>query len=201
MPKERRVLILVENLPSPFDRRVWQEAAALRDAGYGVSIVCPTGRGCEKGYEVIDGIHIVGVRVMHERIAILDVSYVFSQRVDRCGVRDQVILSVPVGEPIVRTHLVPVSRVAVRAMSTLVVWKHSVDLIRLKTEHNFIVGSSFVHDEPPAGLVDRAFIKLVIARRLGCRDPRPEKSELMSFLSVLIIDDATDVFLARRVSG
>ena len=58
MPRERRVLILVENLPSPFDRRVWQEALALRDAGYGVSIICPTGKGCEKKYEVIDGIHI-----------------------------------------------------------------------------------------------------------------------------------------------
>jgi glycosyltransferase involved in cell wall biosynthesis len=54
----RRVLILVENLPSPFDRRVWQEAITLRDAGYAVSIICPTGRGCEKRYEVIDGIHI-----------------------------------------------------------------------------------------------------------------------------------------------
>jgi glycosyltransferase involved in cell wall biosynthesis len=54
----RRVLILVENLPSPFDRRVWQEASALRDAGYAVSIICPTGRGCEKRYEIIDGIHI-----------------------------------------------------------------------------------------------------------------------------------------------
>ncbi len=54
----RRVLILVENLPSPFDRRVWQEALALRDAGYGVSIICPTGRGYEKRYEVIEGVHI-----------------------------------------------------------------------------------------------------------------------------------------------
>ncbi len=54
----RRVLILVENLPSPFDRRVWQEALALRDAGYAVSIICPTGRGYEKGYEVIEGVHI-----------------------------------------------------------------------------------------------------------------------------------------------
>ena len=54
----RRVLILVENLPSPFDRRVWQEATTLRDAGYGVSIVCPTGRGCEKKFEAIDGIDI-----------------------------------------------------------------------------------------------------------------------------------------------
>ena len=54
----KRVLILVENLPSPFDRRVWQEAGALRDAGYTVSIVCPTGRGCEAKFEAIDDIHI-----------------------------------------------------------------------------------------------------------------------------------------------
>ena len=54
----RRVLILVENLPSPFDRRVWQEATALRDAGYTVSIICPTGRGYENRFEAIDGIHI-----------------------------------------------------------------------------------------------------------------------------------------------
>jgi glycosyltransferase involved in cell wall biosynthesis len=54
----RRVLILVENLPSPFDRRVWQEALALRDAGHAVSIICPTGRGYEKRYEVIEGVHI-----------------------------------------------------------------------------------------------------------------------------------------------
>jgi glycosyltransferase involved in cell wall biosynthesis len=48
----------VENLPSPFDRRVWQEACALRDAGHAVSIVCPTGRGYEKTFEAIDGIDI-----------------------------------------------------------------------------------------------------------------------------------------------
>ena len=54
----KRVLILVENLPSPFDRRVWQEAGALRDAGYTVSIICPTGRGCEAKFETLDGIDI-----------------------------------------------------------------------------------------------------------------------------------------------
>ena len=54
----RRVLFLVENLPSPFDRRVWQEACALRDAGYAVSIACPTGRGYEKRFERIGGIDI-----------------------------------------------------------------------------------------------------------------------------------------------
>ena len=54
----RRVLILVENLPSPFDRRVWQDATTLRDAGYLVSIICPTGRGYERKFEAIDGIHV-----------------------------------------------------------------------------------------------------------------------------------------------
>lgn len=56
--KPRRVLILVENLPSPFDRRVWQEATTLKANGYAVSIICPTGKGYEKHYEEIDGIHI-----------------------------------------------------------------------------------------------------------------------------------------------
>lgn len=58
MKHKRRVLILVENLPSPFDRRVWQEATTLHESGYGVSIICPTGKGYESHYEVIDGIHI-----------------------------------------------------------------------------------------------------------------------------------------------
>jgi len=58
MSEIRRVLILVENLPSPFDRRVWQEATTLHANGYGVSIICPTGKGYEKHYEEVDGIHI-----------------------------------------------------------------------------------------------------------------------------------------------
>jgi glycosyltransferase involved in cell wall biosynthesis len=58
MNRPRGVLVLVENLPSPFDRRVWQEATTLRDAGYVVSIICPTGKGCEKRFEAIDAIHI-----------------------------------------------------------------------------------------------------------------------------------------------
>lgn len=56
--KQRKVLIIVENLPSPFDRRVWQEATSLTSAGYLVSIICPTGKGFEKKYEYIDGVHI-----------------------------------------------------------------------------------------------------------------------------------------------
>jgi glycosyltransferase involved in cell wall biosynthesis len=58
MARSKRVLILVENLPSPFDRRVWQEATTLRDAGYLVSIICPTGRGYERKFEAIEGIHV-----------------------------------------------------------------------------------------------------------------------------------------------
>ena len=54
----RRVLILVENLPSPFDRRVWQEATTLAEHGYTVSIICPTGKGYEAAYECLSGIHI-----------------------------------------------------------------------------------------------------------------------------------------------
>jgi glycosyltransferase involved in cell wall biosynthesis len=54
----KKILFLVENLPSPFDRRVWQEATTLRSAGYGVSIICPTGKGYEKHFEEIDGIAI-----------------------------------------------------------------------------------------------------------------------------------------------
>jgi len=57
-PGKWRVLIIVENLPCPFDRRVWQEALALRAAGHEVSIICPKGRGYEKGYELLDGVHI-----------------------------------------------------------------------------------------------------------------------------------------------
>jgi glycosyltransferase involved in cell wall biosynthesis len=54
----KRVLIIVENLPCPFDRRVWQEARTLASAGYVVSIICPKGKGYEKSYEEIDGIAI-----------------------------------------------------------------------------------------------------------------------------------------------
>lgn len=56
--KPRRLLIIVENLPVPFDRRVWQEATTLRRAGYEVSVICPAGRGYAKGREVIDGVHV-----------------------------------------------------------------------------------------------------------------------------------------------
>ena len=53
-----RVLILVQNLPVPFDRRVWQEALALTDAGYEVHIVCPRTDDYPRRREFLNGIHI-----------------------------------------------------------------------------------------------------------------------------------------------
>jgi glycosyltransferase involved in cell wall biosynthesis len=54
----RRALILVEDLPVPFDRRVWSEAQTLRDAGWRVTIVCPRGEGARRWHERIDRIEI-----------------------------------------------------------------------------------------------------------------------------------------------
>jgi glycosyltransferase involved in cell wall biosynthesis len=52
------VLILVENLPVPLDRRVWQEACALRDAGYEAVVICPRMRGFTQPEEKLEGIQI-----------------------------------------------------------------------------------------------------------------------------------------------
>jgi glycosyltransferase involved in cell wall biosynthesis len=54
-----KALILVENLSVPFDRRVWQESTALRDAGWEVHVICPQGtkRDTESEAE-IDGVRI-----------------------------------------------------------------------------------------------------------------------------------------------
>jgi glycosyltransferase involved in cell wall biosynthesis len=52
------VCIIIENLPVPIDRRVWQEARTLRDAGYRVSVICPKGSGFRKSRETLEGIEI-----------------------------------------------------------------------------------------------------------------------------------------------
>jgi len=54
----RKVLIIVENLPVPFDRRVWQEAKALKNMGATVSVICPKGKGYTKSFEIIQKIAI-----------------------------------------------------------------------------------------------------------------------------------------------
>ena len=53
-----RALILVEDLPVPFDRRVWSEATTLRAAGWRVTVVCPKGEGARRWHERIDGVEI-----------------------------------------------------------------------------------------------------------------------------------------------
>lgn len=52
------VLIIVENLPVPLDRRVWQEACALRDTGYSVTVICPQMRGFVEPEEILEDIRI-----------------------------------------------------------------------------------------------------------------------------------------------
>src|ERR1035441_8244348 len=52
------ICIIVENLAVPADRRVWQEANALAEAGYSVSIICPKGRGYRRSRETLNGIEI-----------------------------------------------------------------------------------------------------------------------------------------------
>jgi glycosyltransferase involved in cell wall biosynthesis len=51
-------LIIVENLPVPLDRRVWQESIALRDAGYEVIVICPQMHGQVLPEEKLEGIQI-----------------------------------------------------------------------------------------------------------------------------------------------
>lgn len=55
---DRKILIIVENLPVPFDTRVWQEATTLAREGYTVSVICPKGKGYNKEYEHLEGVHI-----------------------------------------------------------------------------------------------------------------------------------------------
>ncbi len=52
------VCILIENLTVPIDRRVWQEALALRDAGFRVTVICPKGVGFEQSQEILESIEV-----------------------------------------------------------------------------------------------------------------------------------------------
>jgi glycosyltransferase involved in cell wall biosynthesis len=56
-----RVLIIVQNLPVPFDRRVWLECQALLSEGYQVAVVCPKGDG-DPSYEVVDTVELYKYR-------------------------------------------------------------------------------------------------------------------------------------------
>jgi len=53
-----RVLITVQNLPVPFDRRVWQEALALHEAGHEVHVICPRTAEYPLRRELLEGVCI-----------------------------------------------------------------------------------------------------------------------------------------------
>lgn len=54
-PGGPHVLIVVQNLPVPMDRRVWLECQALVSTGYAVSVICPKGP-ADAAYSVLDGV-------------------------------------------------------------------------------------------------------------------------------------------------
>ena len=51
---KKKVLIIVENQPVPFDPRVFKEACSLHQAGYEVTVLCPKGKGAMQGHEIIE---------------------------------------------------------------------------------------------------------------------------------------------------
>jgi glycosyltransferase involved in cell wall biosynthesis len=62
LPARTRLLIIVENLTVPFDRRVWMEATSLVEAGFQVSVICPTGGEYTRPYERLEGVAIYRYR-------------------------------------------------------------------------------------------------------------------------------------------
>lgn len=62
----KRVLLVVENLPVPYDRRVWQEALALKAAGYRVSVISPATKAFPKLSERLEGVDIYRYPMMIE---------------------------------------------------------------------------------------------------------------------------------------
>jgi hypothetical protein len=62
--REKKILIEVENLPVPFDSRVWKEACSLHKQGACMTVLCP-GRDTQ-GYELFEGIHMYRHPIPHE---------------------------------------------------------------------------------------------------------------------------------------
>lgn len=67
----KKILIIVENLPVPFDKRVWKEACALCEAGYEVTVLSPQGKGFERRYEILEGIHVYRHPIPKERNSVI----------------------------------------------------------------------------------------------------------------------------------
>jgi len=73
-----RILIIVQNLPVPFDRRVWLEAQTLRDHGYKVSVISPKSEEYPKSREVIDEIAIYRYKIPVDAEGILSYFFEFA---------------------------------------------------------------------------------------------------------------------------
>lgn len=56
--QRKTCVIVVENLPLPLDRHVWQQALALRDDGWRVLVICPIGDKHDARRELLEGIEI-----------------------------------------------------------------------------------------------------------------------------------------------
>ncbi|MGC5616770.1 glycosyltransferase family 4 protein [Georgenia sp. Z1491] len=74
---KKRVLIIVQNLPVPLDRRVWLECQALRDHGYTVSVICPKGPGDPARHDV-DGVALYKYRPAPEAKGAAGFAYEFA---------------------------------------------------------------------------------------------------------------------------
>jgi glycosyltransferase involved in cell wall biosynthesis len=66
MRMNRNILIIIQNLTVPIDRRVWQEATSLRRHGFGVAIVCPKMGAYTKGYERLEDVDIYRYPLLYE---------------------------------------------------------------------------------------------------------------------------------------
>lgn len=73
-----RLLIIVQNLPVPFDRRVWLEAVTLRDHGIQVSVICPKSKEYPKSHEVIDGVSVYRYRMPIEASGVFGYFFEFA---------------------------------------------------------------------------------------------------------------------------
>jgi glycosyltransferase involved in cell wall biosynthesis len=58
MSHQRRAVIIVENMPVPADRHVWQMALALRDADWEVIVICPSTADHPEHYLTLEGVEI-----------------------------------------------------------------------------------------------------------------------------------------------
>lgn len=73
----KHVLVIVQNLPVPLDRRVWLECQALRANGYEVSVICPKGPG-DPGRQVIDGVRIYKYRPAPDANGLIGFAFEFA---------------------------------------------------------------------------------------------------------------------------